>query len=67
MQASEKAAKLAKFKDAEIIATLSGEPLYTKFGYQVIERFEISLQNSQFLPVVRMFKSFRRNPASDFS
>ncbi|MGM3308717.1 GNAT family N-acetyltransferase [Anabaena sp. WFMT] len=62
MQASEKAAELAKFKDAEIIATLAGEPLYTKFGYQVIERFEISLQNSQFLPVVRMFKSFMSSP-----
>jgi len=61
MQASELAAERAKFKDAEIIATLAGEPLYTKFGYQVIERFEISLQNSQFLPVVRMFKSFARN------
>lgn len=62
MQASELAAERAKFKDAEIIATLAGEPLYSKFGYQVIERFEISLQNSQFLPVVRMFKSFARNP-----
>ena len=62
MQACELAAGRAGFKDVEIIATLAGEPLYTKFGYQAIELFEIPLPNSQFLPVVRMFKSFARSP-----
>ncbi len=32
MQACELAAECAGFKDVEIIATLAGEPLYTKFG-----------------------------------
>jgi hypothetical protein len=42
----------------ETIATLAGEPFYTKFGYRAIEQFEIPLPNNQFLPVVRMFKIF---------
>ena len=62
MRVGELAAERAGFKEVEMIATLAGEPFYTKFDYQVIERFEISLPNSQFLPVVRMFKSFERSP-----
>ncbi|MEG4106995.1 GNAT family N-acetyltransferase [Microcoleus sp. S13_C5] len=62
MRVCELAADRAGFKQVEMIATLAGEPFYTKFDYQVIERFEISLPNSQFLPVVRMFKSFGRRP-----
>lgn len=60
MQVCELAAERAGFKDVEIIATLAGEPFYTKFSYRAIERFEIPLPNSQFLPVVRMFKSLAR-------
>ena len=62
MRVCEQAAERAGFKEVEMIATLAGEPFYRKFDYQVIERFEISLPNSQFLPVVRMFKSFERSP-----
>ncbi|MEG5159939.1 GNAT family N-acetyltransferase [Microcoleus sp. AT3-A2] len=62
MRVCELAADRAGFKEVEMIATLAGEPFYTKFDYQVIERFEISLPNSQFLPAVRMFKSFGRSP-----
>jgi GNAT superfamily N-acetyltransferase len=57
MQSCELAAERAGFKDVETIATLAGEPFYTKFGYRAIERFEIPLPNNQFLPAVRMFKS----------
>ena len=62
MRVCELAAERAGFKEFEMIATLAGEPFYTKFDYQVIERFEIFLPNNQFLPVVRMFKSFGCSP-----
>ena len=62
MRVCEQAAERAGFKEVEMIATLAGEPFYTKFDYRAIERFEISLPNSQFLPVVRMFKSFEPSP-----
>ncbi|MCC3420561.1 MAG: GNAT family N-acetyltransferase [Microcoleus sp. PH2017_07_MST_O_A] len=58
IQSCELAAERAGFKDVETIATLAGEPFYTKFGYRAIEQFEIPLPNNQFLPVVRMFKTF---------
>jgi N-acetylglutamate synthase-like GNAT family acetyltransferase len=48
----------AGFKTIEIIATLAGEPLYSKFGYHVSQQIEISLLNKSVLPVVRMVKSF---------
>jgi GNAT superfamily N-acetyltransferase len=48
----------AGFKTIEIIATLAGEPLYRKFGYNVIQQFEISLPNKSVLPVVRMVKLY---------
>jgi GNAT superfamily N-acetyltransferase len=60
VQSCELAAERAGFKDVETIATLAGEPFYTKFGYRAIEQFEIPLPNNQFLPVVRMFKTFPR-------
>ncbi len=62
MRVCELAAERAGFKQVEMIVTLAGEPFYTKFDYQVIERFEISLPNSQFLAVVRMFKSLGCSP-----
>jgi hypothetical protein len=42
MEASEKAAIAAGFKRIEIVAMLIGEPLYTKFGYQVARKCEDS-------------------------
>jgi hypothetical protein len=58
MEQCETAALEAGFKTIEIIATLAGEPLYRRFGYNVSQRFEISLPNKSVLPVVRMVKSF---------
>ncbi len=52
------AALEAGFKTIEIIATLAGEPLYRRFGYNVSQQFDISLPNESVLPVVRMVKSF---------
>ncbi|PSB57396.1 GNAT family N-acetyltransferase [Chamaesiphon polymorphus] len=58
MERCEAASLTAGFKTIEIIATLAGEPLYRRFGYNVSEKFEISLPNHSVLPVVRMVKSF---------
>ena len=58
MKECERAALSAGFKTIEIIATLAGEPLYGRFGYQTVQRFELSLPNQSTLPVVRMFKDF---------
>ena len=56
MQACEEAMLAAHFKQAEIVATLAGEPLYQSFGYEVTERFDIVLKNGLLLPAVRMFR-----------
>ena len=37
-------------------ATLTGEPLYAKFGYVVVERYEIPMADGLRLSVVRMSK-----------
>jgi predicted N-acetyltransferase YhbS len=55
---SELAALAAGFQAIEIVATLAGEPLYSRFGYRTIDRFEISLPNNHTLPVVKMSKKF---------
>jgi GNAT superfamily N-acetyltransferase len=56
----EAAAIRAGFHRAELMATLSGEPLYAKFGYAVIERYEVPMDGDLGLPVVRMAKQFSR-------
>jgi predicted N-acetyltransferase YhbS len=58
MRQCELAALTAGFQTIEIVATLAGEPLYSRFGYQTIDRFEISLPNKHTLPGVKMFKRF---------
>ncbi|HXT13151.1 MAG TPA: GNAT family N-acetyltransferase [Candidatus Angelobacter sp.] len=56
----EAAALAAGFKKAELVATLAGEPLYSRFGYAVAERFETSVPGGLSLPVVRMAKKLER-------
>ena len=56
LELSEQGAALAGFTRLEIIATLSGEPLYTSLGYDIVERFDIVLANRVSMPVVRMKK-----------
>ena len=46
----------AGFTNAELVATLVGEPLYAKFGYAVMERYEAPMRDGLGLPVVRMAK-----------
>lgn len=53
----ERAAKAEGFTRLEMGATLSGVPLYEKYGYTAIERVELPLKNGETLPIVRMGKS----------
>ena len=52
----EAAAIQAGFLHAELVATLTGEPLYARFGYAVVERYEAQMVDGLSLPVVRMAK-----------
>lgn len=54
--ACEQAIEHAGFRNVEMVATLAGEPLYTAFGYAVVERYEIPVAGGLKLPVVRMAK-----------
>ncbi|HEY2329115.1 MAG TPA: GNAT family N-acetyltransferase, partial [Verrucomicrobiae bacterium] len=56
--ACETAIQRAGFQSADLVATLTGEPLYAAFGYTVIERYEIPMLAGLALPVVRMAKRF---------
>lgn len=58
LSACEDALKTAGFRRAELVATLAGEPLYARFGYQVIERYETPMTDDLSLEVVKMAKSF---------
>ena len=59
--ACETAICAAGFRDAVLVATLAGEPLYASFGYSVAERYEVPLSDRLTLPVVRMTKNFNPN------
>ena len=58
LAACEDALLAAGFHHAVLVATLTGEPLYTAFGYQVEERCQTPLPGGLALPVVRMSKRF---------
>jgi GNAT superfamily N-acetyltransferase len=64
LQHCEAAAIQAGFHHAELVATLAGEPLYAKFGYAVVERYETPMTDGLSLPVVRMAKSLAQQPRS---
>lgn len=53
----ETAIREASFTRMELVATLTGEPLYATAGFEVLERMDASLSNGLTLPVVRMGKS----------
>jgi N-acetylglutamate synthase-like GNAT family acetyltransferase len=61
LSACESAICSAGFREAVLVATLAGEPLYASFGYTVAERYEVPLSGGLTLPVVRMAKCFDRN------
>jgi GNAT superfamily N-acetyltransferase len=60
LKACETAIVGAGFHNAELVATLAGEPLYAASGYLVVERYEINMSGGLGLPVVRMSKQFTK-------
>lgn len=57
LHACEAAAREAGFKRVELMATLSGEPLYLACGYQPIERMIAASHNGVDVPGARMGKA----------
>ncbi len=57
MEECERAAAQAGFTRCEMGATLSGIPLYMKYGYEAVERLELPLANGETLPIVKMVKT----------
>jgi N-acetylglutamate synthase-like GNAT family acetyltransferase len=47
------------FSQVEISATLVGESLYAKFGYTTVERYEIPLNGTKPITVVKMTRAYR--------
>jgi len=56
LDACEQAAAAAGFQSLELAATLTGEPLYRKHGFQAVRRFEVPLGNGASLPIIQMAK-----------
>ena len=61
LEASETAAIRAGFKCLEMGATLTGVPLYERFGYTTGERVDLPLGDGQVLPIVKMEKKITQN------
>ena len=51
------AARNAGFRRLELVATLPGEPLYRRFGFEAEERFDAPMADGTTLPVVRMTRT----------
>ena len=56
LAACESAIRAAGFRDAELVATLTGEPLYASAGFAMVERYDVPLAGGLTLPVVKMRK-----------
>lgn len=56
LTACESAIIAAGFQNAELVATLAGEPLYRVCGYMEAERYEAPMRDGLTFPVVRMTK-----------
>jgi GNAT superfamily N-acetyltransferase len=56
LSACESAMTACGFRNAMLVATLAGEPLYASCGYTAARRYEIPLANDLTLPVVEMRK-----------
>lgn len=63
LHASESALQAGGFRQAILVATLTGERLYTAANYTVAERYEVPLPNALTLPVVRMTRDFSPTPS----
>lgn len=56
LDASEAAARAEGFSRVDLMATLSGEPLYRACGYEQVERLQSPAVNGVQVPLVRMSK-----------
>lgn len=59
LKACEDAAMAAGFTQAEMVATLPGVPLYSVYGYEVFEEYELPMSGGEVLPVKGMAKSLK--------
>lgn len=59
LNASEQAILQAGFNRIELCATLAGEPLYARFGYEVTERYDAPMPGGLSIAVVSMRKALR--------
>lgn len=57
LEKCEEEAKMVGFRSLELVATLSGEKLYSAFGFVAQKEFEIDLGNGNTNKVVSMYKS----------
>ena len=57
LDACERAMAQAQFRSAELVATLTGEPLYAAASYTVVKRYDIPLEGGLGLAVARMVKT----------
>lgn len=53
----ENAARTARFRKLELMATLPGEPLYTALGFNTVERTSVRLPGNVDVPLVQMERS----------
>ena len=63
LAACERAALAAGFRHLELVATLTGEPLYRAFAFQAVERYAVTLPNGLPMAVVRMVKTSGPTPS----
>ena len=63
LRAAEEAIRSEGFQRIVMAATLPGEALYARHGYEVEERYEIMLDGEITLPLVRMAKSLTSEPS----
>lgn len=56
MQTCERAARSAGFSTLELMATLTGEFLYTRFGFLRVEELDVALPDGNTMAVRRMIK-----------
>jgi GNAT superfamily N-acetyltransferase len=60
MRAAEDDALLRGFDRAQLLATLTGEPLYRRLGYEPVERIQVPVSGATSLSAIYMRKEFAR-------